>query len=287
MAVDRMRLAAASVTCAVIAGLTAACGSPPDTSPIAPTVRTTDTGAARVWVPPPAGASFDYQLGGAYQLPDGVTVVSRDREDSPAPGAYNICYVNAFQAQPGAESWWQENHPDLLLRDTDGELVIDEDWDEILLDFSTAAKRTALTTIAGEWIDRCSTDGFQALENDNLDSYTRSKNLLTQAQAILYAQALNERAHAAGLASGQKNTAELSGTAARQAGFDFAVAEECAEWDECGGYAQTYENRVLVIEYSREGFTAVCEDFGNTLSVVLRDRDVSTPGSGTYVFEQC
>lgn len=47
---------------------------------------------------PPAGAAFDYQIGGDYPLPTGTEVVSRDWfEGSAVPTAYSICYVNAFQ----------------------------------------------------------------------------------------------------------------------------------------------------------------------------------------------
>ena len=41
---------------------------------------------------PPVNARFDYQIGGAYPLPAGVTVVSRDWRDAPA-GDYAVCYV--------------------------------------------------------------------------------------------------------------------------------------------------------------------------------------------------
>lgn len=52
-------------------------------------------------------------------------MVSRDHTASPAAGLYNICYVNAFQAQEGAESEWDS---DLLLRDSSGEIVYDGGW---------------------------------------------------------------------------------------------------------------------------------------------------------------
>src|SRR5262245_45079551 len=61
---------------------------------------------------PEANAPFDYQLGGAYDPPADVEVLSRDRTDAPAPGLYNVCYVNGFQAQPGDEDFWLEEHPD-------------------------------------------------------------------------------------------------------------------------------------------------------------------------------
>src|SRR6187399_2709907 len=55
---------------------------------------------------PEANAAFDYQLGGSYTPPAGVRIVTRDREDSPAPGLYNICYVNGFQTQPQDNAEW-------------------------------------------------------------------------------------------------------------------------------------------------------------------------------------
>ncbi|GAA0553782.1 endo alpha-1,4 polygalactosaminidase [Paractinoplanes ferrugineus] len=243
--------------------------------------------AASAFAPPPADASFDYQIGAPYAPPSGVTVVSRDHDAAAAPGLYNICYVNAFQAQTAAATWWKTNHADLLLRDRNGKLVVDPDWNEILLDYSTAAKRSALTGIVGEWISQCAGKGFKGLEPDNLDAYTRSKGLLTKTQALAYAKALSTFAHGRGLAVGQKNTADLSTADARQAGFDFAVAEECADYDECQNYTATYGNNVIVIEYSAAGFTKACRTYGSKLSVVLRDVDVTAPGSGSYTFKTC
>ncbi|AEV85220.1 hypothetical protein ACWT_4200 [Actinoplanes sp. SE50] len=254
------------------------------TSSTSPGTTTADTPAG---APPPGNASFDYQIGGAYTPPTGVTVVSRDSQASPAPGLYNICYVNAFQAQPGTQPWWQAHHPELLLRTADGDPVIDKDWNEALLDFSTDAKRSALTAIAGAWIDRCAAAGFQAVEPDNLDSYTRSAGLLTKNQAMVYATALAGRAHEEKLAIGQKNTAELSSADAHRIGFDFAVTEQCADFDECDAYTASYGDRVFVIEYSTAGFTKACHAYGARLSIVLRDLEVSTPDSPSYRYRAC
>ncbi|MFI1990879.1 endo alpha-1,4 polygalactosaminidase [Actinoplanes sp. NPDC020271] len=280
---------ASPTTASPTAASPAATSARPSSAPASATPAATATATAKpgTWTPPPANATFDYQIGGAYTPPTGTTVVSRDSEAAPAAGIYNICYVNAFQAQPGAESWWKTNHPDLLLHDAAGNLVIDEDWDELMLDFSTEAKRTALTGIVGGWMDQCAAKGFRAVEPDNLDSYSRSKNLLTQAQAVAYATALSTRAHAKGLAIGQKNTADLSSANVKKIGFDFAVAEECADYDECGAYTASYGNNVIVIEYSRSGFTKACNSYGSRLSIVLRDVDVTTPGSKSYVHEAC
>ncbi|MFE1994779.1 endo alpha-1,4 polygalactosaminidase [Streptomyces parvulus] len=238
---------------------------------------------AAVPAPPPAGAGFDYQIGGAYTPPSGVRVVSRDHTASPAAGLYNICYVNAFQAQRGAEGEWDD---DLLLRDGAGKVVYDTEWKEALLDTRTADKRRRIADKVGTWIDACADKGFQAVEPDNYDSYTRSKRLLDAADAQAFVKLLAERAHAGGLAIGQKNTVELAGNRVAN-GLDFAVAEECGEWDECGDYTAEFGDHVIVVEYTAEGLRKACSGFGDTLSIVRRDLDVSPKGSSSYVRETC
>ena len=233
-------------------------------------------------VVPPPNAKFDYQIGGAYTPPSGVKVVSRDHDASPAAGLYNICYINAFQAQPGAESEWG----DLLLRDAAGNIVYDEDWGEALLDTRTADKRGRIADKVNRWIDQCAGKGFRAIEPDNYDSYSRSNGLLTAAQAQSYIKLLSAHAHGAGMAIAQKNTVELAGNRAAN-GLDFAVAEECAEWDECGDYVNAFGNNVIVIEYSASGLRAACSGWGSRLSIVRRDVSVSTPGSSGYAYQTC
>ncbi len=175
-------------------------------------VLTIGTASARDASLPPANQQFDYQLGGAYAPASGVGIVVRDRLASPAAGKYNICYVNAFQTQPAEAKWWLKNHPDLLLR-KNGTYVADPEWkDEYLLDTSTAGKRNALMSVVGPWIDKCARDGFNAIEADNLDSWTRSRSVLGKEANIAFATRLAERAHAAGLAIAQKNASELDGS---------------------------------------------------------------------------
>ena len=244
-------------------------------------------GPSAVELPSPR-AGFDYQIGGAYTPPKGVRTVSRDRGATPARGLYNLCYVNAFQAQPGkkAARWWQREHPDLLLRDDEGDTVIDEDWREPLLDISTGKKRAALAGIVGEWIDGCAESGFDAVEPDNLDSYERSDGLLTADDAAEFARLLAERAHRSGLAIAQKNTTDLIDER-RRIGFDFAVTEECARYQECPDFAAAYDGKVFDIEYEKKDFTAACRSWGKELSITLRDRDVLPAGEEGHVYEHC
>lgn len=244
------------------------------------------SGSAPEVVPPGADMTFDYQIGGAYTPPAGVGAVSRDRGDEPAEGLYNVCYVNAFQTQPDALDRWEKDDPDLLLRDGDGDLVNDEEWDEALLDTSTADRRTRLADIVGGWFDGCAKSGFQAVEPDNLDSYERSQGLLTRAHNAAFAKLLADRAHAAGLAIGQKNTTDLL-EQRETIGFDFAVAEECGRYDECDAYASAYGDRVFVVEYTEDDYKKACSSVGAKVSVVRRDLDVRPAGQPGYVFRTC
>jgi hypothetical protein len=241
------------------------------------------SGSAEPAAPPPAHAGFDYQIGGAYNPRDGVGVVSRDHSASAAPGLYNICYVNAFQAQPGAEDEWDA---DLLLRDDEGSVVYDTQWNEALLDISTGDKRQRIAAKVGGWIDGCRDKGYQAIEPDNYDSYSRSHELLSAADAQAFIRLLSERAHADGLAIGQKNTVELAANRADN-GLDFAVTEECGRYDECGEYTAAFGDHVIVIEYTADGLSKACAGWGGTLSIVRRDLDVSPAGSRGYVRETC
>ncbi len=249
----------------------------------------TDAGASDAGSPsltlPPANGPLDYQLGEAYPPPTGVVVVSRDRNASPAPGLYNLCYVNGFQTQPDERDFWERDHPDLLLRDASGDVVIDPDWDEILLDVTTDAKRLALAAIVGGWIDGCADDGFDAVEIDNLDTYSRSGGLVSQDDAVAFMRLLADRAHARGLPIAQKNSAEVLGRRADM-GTDFAVAEECNRWDECADFTAVYGDQVYVIEYRRADFDRGCRDFPE-LSIVLRDLNLVAPSSRAYVYDGC
>ena len=240
---------------------------------------------------PPVNGQFDYQLGGAYPPLASVAIVDRDRLAASVSGKYTICYVNAFQTQPDQASFWTGAHSDLLLKNSTGEYVIDPDWpDEYLLDTSTAANRNGIAAIVNGWIDGCASNGYQAIEPDNLDSWTRSKNLLTKANNVAMAALLAGRAHTKGLAFAQKNTADLTSTDKTSVGFDFAIAEECQVYDECDAYTALYGNDVIEIEYTdnpRSAYTQACAARGRSISIILRDRDVVARGQSGYQYEYC
>jgi hypothetical protein len=252
--------------------------------PDADTTTMRDAGGSAFALPPDDGG-LDYQLGGAYTPPAGVAIVSRDRTASPASGLYNLCYVNGFQIQPGEEGDWMSAHPTAILRDAAGDPVIDVDWGETLVDTSTSAKRDEVLAMVGPWIDQCATDGFDAVEIDNLDSYSRSGGLLTEDENVLMIRMFADRAHAAGLAIAQKNSSELV-PRRTEMGTDFVVAEECNRYSECDVYRGGYGEHVLMIEYRMADFTAGCAAYPQS-SIVLRDVHLVPAGASGYVYDGC
>ncbi|NYJ20130.1 hypothetical protein HNR05_001921 [Leifsonia psychrotolerans] len=225
-------LAAAAVLCAL-----AACSSNG--------ASTTADHSASTIVLPPAGAVADYQLGGSYEPSPDVRTVTRESTDQPVPDMYSICYVNGFQSQPG-EHWPLS----LLLTDSAGAPMADPGWpDEYFFDISTADNRTDLAQRLTTSIERCASSGFQAVEFDNLDSYTRTGGALSRADAVNFAALLVDAAHDRGLAAGQKNAPDLAHQGATSIGFDFVVSEECFRYTECESYTRAYGANVIDIEY--------------------------------------
>ena len=248
--------------------------------------------------PPPANAGADYQIGGDYPLPEGVTVVLRDwfAGEPAAEPAYSICYVNAFQTQadePGADRPDERsNWPRGLVLSTLGD---DPEWGgEYLVDLSTAERRRAAAAWVAPMVARCAEKGFDGVEYDNLDSWTRFDGTplarrvpFGKREALAYATLLADHAHRVGLAVAQKNTSELSRAQVARVGFDFAIAEECGRYRECGRYTRLHGDRVIAIEYRRKDFDRACAAVGDAVSVVLRDRQVTTPGSPAYAYDSC
>ncbi|MFI2105448.1 endo alpha-1,4 polygalactosaminidase [Isoptericola sp. NPDC019693] len=267
---------------------TASCAAGQAASSSAPTGMTPSVAL------PPTSGTFDYQLGGAYDEVAGasIDVVVRDATAEPLPDAYNLCYVNGFQTQPDQADLWAD-HQDLLLHDADGELVVDPDWpDEHVLDPSTEEQRDGILEVLGPVVTGCADDGFDAVELDNLDTWTRF-DAIDEAGAHALARAYVDLAHDAGLAVAQKNAAEITQVARDDLGFDLAVTEECAAWDECAAYTDVYGDHVLQVEYpdalEEAGLTFddVCALDDRAPLTVLRDRDLVAADEDGYVYDAC
>ncbi len=250
-----------------------------DPDPDPPTPPTTAT-------PPPSGVNFDYQIGGDRTLDpaENVGIVSRDWFASDrSEGLYNICYVNAFQTQ-GDDPYVNRidetgNWPAAALLPFE-----DPEWaPERIVDLRTAYTRELAAQHVYRMIDGCSEKGYDAVEFDNLDTYTRLAHIPTsyrfyQADAIDFAIKLVDYTHGLGMAAAQKNTAELIQT--NQHGlidFDFAVVEQCGFFTECDVFADAYDDNIVVVEYDYNAFQSVCSTYSGRFPTVFVDRDV-TPG---------
>lgn len=248
--------------------------------------------------PPPAGVPFDYQIGGDYEPAPGVGIVVRDWFEGEAPtDMYAICYVNAFQTQaddatlerPDERSAWP---PELVLT----ELGDDPEWGgEYLVDLSTGETRAAAAAWIEPMVANCAEKGFEAVEFDNLDSWTRFQGTplagevpFKRTDAVAYATELVRLAHDHGLAAAQKNTPQLAGNASRgRIGFDFAIAEECGRYRECDAYREVFGEAVLMVEYRARDFGRSCRQQGGEVPVILRDRLVSRRDERGYVYRAC
>lgn len=205
-------------------------GAPPSTvDPAAPSVDAAPA-VAGTWWRPRAGLTWQWQLSGKLDRSVDAQVYDIDGQDSSAAdvaalkaaGRRVICYVNA-----GAYEDWRpdaKRFPKAVLgKELDG-------WPgERWLDIRQWGR---LEPILAARFDTCRAKGFDAVEPDNVDGYAnRSGFALTAADQLTFNRRLADLAHRRGLAIGLKNDVEQA--AELEPHFDFAVNEECAQYDEC------------------------------------------------------
>jgi hypothetical protein len=81
-------------------------------------------------------------------------------------------------------------------------------------------------------LDMCRAKGFDAVEPDNMDGYQNDTGFpLKAADQLRYNRLIAKLAHARGMAVGLKN--DLDQIPSLVSDFDFAVNEQCAQYDEC------------------------------------------------------
>lgn len=201
---------------------------------------------------PEVGASFHIQYTGRVNLNLPVAVYNLDAETTTkaqvdqlkARGVRTICYINA-----GAHENWRSDRgkfPSRVLgRALDG--WPGERWLDI-------RQRDVLVPIMAARMDLCASKGFDAIDPDNTDGWQQSTGFaIGAADQIAYQRALADEAHKRGLAIGVKNNIEQIG----QIGsfVDFAVNEQCGEYNECGAYRAFLASGkpVFNVEYSARG----------------------------------
>lgn len=222
--------------------------APPSLSPSAVDASPVTVGE---WWRPRAGLTWQWQLSGKLDRSVDAQVYDVDGQDTSAAdvaalkaaGRRTICYVNA-----GA---WEKWRPDagkfpkaVLGKELDG--WPDERWLDI-------RQWKVLEPILAARFDTCRAKGFDAVEPDNVDGYAnRSGFPLKAADQLTFNRRLADLAHRRGLAVGLKNDVDQAAELAPQ--FDFAVNEECAQYDECDKLAVFVKagKPVFHVEYEKE-----------------------------------
>lgn len=200
----------------------------------------------RCWKPQPA-SSFSYQLQGKIRIHVNANVFDVDAIETPRRtirrmhknGQRAVCYVSAGSW----ENWRPDatHYPDSLLgSDLDG--WPGERWVDI--------RDRRLRSLLIRRINICKRKGFDGIEFDNVDSYTQKTGFdLTASDQVKFNRWLANAAHARGLAAGLKNSpAQVK---ALHRWFDFAVVEQCFQYNECRSYLPFIRARkpVYVAEY--------------------------------------
>ncbi|MDF9814084.1 endo alpha-1,4 polygalactosaminidase [Streptomyces sp. SPB162] len=180
------------------------------------------------WRPHP-GTAWQWQLSGKVDTRIDVPVYDIDGFENDAAtvarlhaaGRKVICYVNA-----GA---WEDYRPDRTTFPA-ALLGLGNGWDgERWLDIRRV---DLLRPLMARRFDLCRAKGFDAVEPDLMDAYTNHTGFpLTAADQLAYNRMLAGLAHARGMAVGLKN--DLEQIPQLVGDFDFAVNEQCAEYDEC------------------------------------------------------
>ncbi|MEP7059236.1 MAG: endo alpha-1,4 polygalactosaminidase [Actinomycetota bacterium] len=99
-------------------------------------------------------------------------------------------------------------------------------------------------------------DAFDAIEFDNVESYTNKNGFhTTAAQQLAFNESIANRAHSLGFTVALKN--DLGQATDLQPYFDFAVSEQCFQYSECGtpapglrAWPSTYGKAVFNVEYA-------------------------------------
>ncbi|HWE89977.1 MAG TPA: endo alpha-1,4 polygalactosaminidase [Pseudonocardiaceae bacterium] len=196
---------------------------PPPPTPPPPAVR-----APGRWVPA-QGEQWQWQLTNPIDTSVNVPIYDVDSTYTTAAtvatlhaqGRKVICYVNAGASEDFRPD--KDAFPPSVLGDSDnwpGELWLDIRQLDILRPIMAAR------------FDLCRAKGFDGIEADLVDGYTNSTGFpLTAQDQLNYNQMLASLAHQRGLSIGLKN--DLDQVPQLVNDFDFAIVEQCFQYQEC------------------------------------------------------
>jgi hypothetical protein len=272
------RLKVLSIGAALIATL--ACWSAAAASPSPP----------RPWQPKPTTAAWQWQLQGKIDASIPAPVYEVDGFETSANtvrrlhrlGRKVICYLDVGS--------WESYRPDKgeFPRAAIGRTYAgfpDERWLDVSRFHLFAKPLERRFTM-------CARKGFDAVEPDNVAGWepeNRTGFKITRADQLRFNRWVAREVHARSMAVALKNDGRQAAALAPQ--FDFAVVEECFQYDECGYYRDAFIRNgkaVFEAEYEQQPseFCATAREFG--FSAIRKSYDLFAkpwqpcvrPGSG-------
>jgi hypothetical protein len=189
-------------------------------------------GPRPVWRPAP-GSAWQIQLSTPVDTSVEAPVyeIDGDQNDASvvaalhAKGRKVICYIDAGAAERYRADF--KELPVTVLGSTVSGWP-DERWLDV-------RQIQALTPVMSRRMDMCRAKGFDAVDPDMLEAYAaRSGFPITAQDQLNYNRWIAKLAHDRGLSVAMKGNVEQ--VAQLEPHFDFAVNEQCAEYDECDRY---------------------------------------------------
>jgi hypothetical protein len=234
------RSAAVSVT------ITAPAAPIPGPTP-APVPPTPAPGTSGMWIPA-MSTPWQWQLTGTVDQTVDVPMYDIDLFDNSAAvvaslkakGRHVVCYVSA-----GTWEDWRSDaaqFPAEVKGNSNG--WPGEKWLDI-------RRLDVLAPIMSARLDQCKAKGFDAVEPDNVDGYTNKSGFpLTAADQLAYNRWFATAAHSRGLSVGLKN--DLDQVTDLVGDFDWALNEQCFEYNECSALAPFTKagKAVFEVEYN-------------------------------------
>jgi hypothetical protein len=203
------------------------------------------------WLPRPTTAPWQWQLQGTIDTTVEAPVYDVDGFDTPKSVVRKlhrlhrkvVCYLDVGS--------WESYRPDAgdFPRSTIGHRYAgfpDERWLDVsrFHQFEGPLKRR---------FTMCARKGFDAVEPDNLAGWEPENNTgfdITRADQLRFNRWVAHQVHRRGMAVALKNDGRQADELARS--FDFAIVEQCFQYDECGLYRQFVDDGKAVFEAEYE-----------------------------------
>ena len=185
------------------------------------------------WRPGPTTAPWQIQLQGRIDLSVPARVYEIDGFDTPRRtvgalhrrGRKAVCYISAGS--------WENWRPDA---DRFPRAVLGKRYDDYPDERWLDIRRIRLLApILNRRFAMCARKGFDAVEADNVAGWENDTGFpLTAADQLRFNRWIARAVHRRGMAIGLKNDGRQAARLSNV--FDFAVVEECFQYDECGQY---------------------------------------------------